>query len=254
MATNQPAAWNWNNQWQSQWQVGDSQRQRDDCQRQRDETMLQQMVTSNTLLVGICGELKELNSRVQKIEEGLVDYKRNVTAGFSAGGPSSSQPAPPPPPLVNTSFNQPPPLGRSSRPRSGSWPLSTSSGADCGWHSDGTAFPRIDDFVYDVSRGRESLWPYWTHLDAIFHSDLGFTTAMCESLVQHMNYHRVELWHAPTSGSKNTRRLVVKCRRCKEGCGMVYGPEDLKNEAQVKKQKAAILKFLKLPVPAAEVF
>ena len=68
-----------------------------------------------------------------------------------------------------------------------------------------------------------------------------------------MSYHRVELWHAPTTGSKNTRRLVMKCRRCKEGCGMVYAPEDLKNEAQVKKQKAAILKFLKLPVPAAEV-
>jgi hypothetical protein len=55
---------------------------------QQSETMLQQMATLNTLLVGIGAELPELNRRVQKIEEELVDYKRNVSAGFSAADPS----------------------------------------------------------------------------------------------------------------------------------------------------------------------
>ena len=258
MAANQLATRNWNN---NQWQGDDYQWQGDDCQWR--ETMLQQMATLNTLLVGIGAELKELNCRVQKIEEELVDYKRNVFTGFSAVGPSFSQPASPPPHSVNTSFNQsPPPLlppppagappGRSSRPRSGSWPLSPSSGTDCDWHGDGTVTLRTDCDWYDVCRGHETLWPYWSHLDAVFYSDLGFTKAMCESLVEHMSYHRVELWHAPTTGSKNTRRLVMKCRRCKEGCGMVYAPEDLKKEAHAKKQKAAILKFLKLPVSEVE--
>ena len=125
MAANQLATWNGNN---NQWQGSDCQWQRDDSQWQWRETMLQQMATLNTLLVGIGAELKELNCRVQKIEEELIDYKRNVFDGFSAVGLSFSQQAPPPPALVNTSFNQPPPPaaappGRSSRPRSGSWPL-----------------------------------------------------------------------------------------------------------------------------------
>ena len=258
MAANARAAWNDND---NQWQGGDSQWQRDDSQWQWRETMLQ-MATLNTLLVGIGAEQKKLNRQVQKIEEELVEYKRNVSAGFSAVGPSFSRPAPPPAPLVSgnpmasTSFSQPPPPaaappGRRSRPRSGSWPLSPSSGTDCGWHGDAADTFRIDDATNEVIRSHEYLVnsSNWSHLDAIFYSDLGFTKAMFDSLVEHMRYHRVELWHAPTTGSRNTRRFVIQCRHCSRGCGMVYAPHDLKDEAQLKEQKCAILRFLKVPMP-----
>ena len=249
----------------TQWQGRNNQWHRDESDWQWREKMLQQMATLNSLLVDIGAEQKELNRHVQQIEEELVDFKRNVSAGFSAVGPSFDRPTPSPlalvsgNPLASTSISQPPPPpsppaippGRSSRPRSGSWPLSPSSGTDCGWHGDATDTFRIDDATNEVIRSHEYLAssPYWTHLDSVFYKDIGFVKAMVESLVEHMRYHRVELWHAPTTGSRNTRRFVIKCRNCSRGCGMVYTPHDLNDEAQLKEQKCAILRYLKVPMP-----
>ena len=109
----------------------------------------------------------------------------------------------------------------------------------------------IDDASNEVIRNHEYLAnsPYWSHLDAVFYKDLGFTKAMVDSLVEHMRYQRVELWHAPSTGSKNTRRFVIKCRNCSLGCGMGYAPHDMKDEARINEQKCTILRFLKVPMP-----
>ena len=228
MPWNARAAWNDN---QSQW--GDSQWQRDDSHCQWRETMLRQMATLNVLLVRICAEQKELNRRMQKIEE-LV----------ATASSSFSRPPPPPPPAAA-------PPGRHNRQRSLSWPLSPSSETDCDWHCDGTEHLKMDDSYYVAIKDEQSCLDstYWSHMNSIFFNDLGFTKAMFESLKFHMRYQRVEMWHAPLKSSINTRRLVIQCRNCFKGCGLLYGPHDLQDKDKVKAQKCAILRFLKVPIP-----
>ena len=89
----------------------------------------------------------------------------------------------------------------------------------------------------------------WQHLDSIFLNDPGFTKAMFKSLEFHMRYQRVEMWHAPLKSSINTRRLVIQCRNCFKGCGLLYGPHDLQDKDKVQTQKCAILRFLKEAMP-----
>ena len=232
MAWNARATWNNN---QPQWR--DSQWERDDSHCQWRETMSHQITTLNALLVSIYAEQKELNRRMQHIEE-LVAA---ATSSFSRPPP----PPPPPPPAAA-------PPGRRKMQRSLSWPLSPSSDTDCDWHCVGTEHLKMDDSYYVAIKDEQQFLgsTIWQHLDSIFFNDLGFTKMMMKSLELHMRFQRVEIWHSPIpSSSKSTRRLVIQCRKCSKGCGLLYGPHDLQDKDKVKAQKCAILRFLKVPIP-----
>ena len=199
---------------------------------------------------------KEMKNKMQLIQEHvecvILDVKGiETTITSSSSGrlpPAASNDPPPPPPPPRGRSNDAPPTG-SARPRSGSWPLAVCDNS-CKWHDPDCLRIKIDDATNEVIRDPEYLnGPFWSHLDAVLYDDLGFTKAVMQSLEDHMQQHRVELWHAPTTGSKNTRRFFVRCRNCHRGWGVNYGPHDRKPSGLYSQQKEGILRFLKLPVP-----
>ena len=207
-----------------------------------------------SLALEIGAEQKEMKKKMQLIQEhvecvilDVKGIKTTITSSSSGRPPPAASNDQPPPPRGRS--NDAPPTD-SKRPRSGSWPLAVCDNS-CDWHDpDCVRSLKIDDVSNEVIRDPEYVnGPFWSHLNSVLYDDQGFTKAIMEALEHHMQQHRVELWHAPMTASRNTRRFFVRCRNCQRGWGVNHGPNDRKETGLYSEQKVGILRFLKLPAP-----